>query len=72
MGLLEKIQNILGCEYISDIRMGEKLKSAKHLVASLDLSPYPTKDLQDVAEYLYEEDYIGRSREEVISFLKKN
>ena len=70
MNLFEKLRDMLGCEFISDIRNGASLKSAKQIVALLDLSLYPTEELRDMAEYLYGEDCTDLRKEEVISFLK--
>ena len=70
MDLFEEIQDMLGCEYISDIRIGARLNMARRLVASLNLSLYPTRQLQDMANYLYSVDCIYLSKEELISFLK--
>lgn len=45
MDLFEKIRDLLSCRYISDIRCGDNLVSAKKAVALLDLDVYPLSEL---------------------------
>ena len=70
MDLFEKIRDLLSCRYISDIRCGDNLVSAKKAVALLDLDVYPLSELKDMARYLYGGDYTDMSRNETVFFLK--
>lgn len=70
MDLFEIICNLLRCEYVSDIRLGDNLKTAESFLASLDLNSYPLSELKDLAQYLYGGDYTNMSKEEIVSVLK--
>lgn len=40
MDLFEKIKDLLGCEYISDIRNDRLRNTTKNIIAKIDLSSY--------------------------------
>ncbi len=70
MDLLEKVRNLLGCEYISDMRSERFLKTAKRIVSTIDLTLYSAKELADMTEYLYDKQIYDKSKNEIITYLK--
>lgn len=52
INLLEFIQYIIGCEYLSDLRSGIYNEKAKLLLQRLDLTQYSFKSIIDAIEYL--------------------
>ena len=50
--LLEFIQHIIGCEYISDLRSEDYNERARHLLDKLDHSYYSFDSIKDALEYL--------------------
>lgn len=70
MDLFEKIKDLLGCEYISDIRNDRLRNTTKNIIAEIDLSSYSALELADMAEYLYGVDMYGSDKDTVINFLK--
>ena len=70
MDLFEKIKDLLGCEYISDIRNDRWRNTTKNIIAKIDLSSYSALELADMAEYLYGVDMYGSDKDTVINFLK--
>lgn len=69
--LFKKLKDILGCEYLSDIRNKYTLNTAKNSVAELELSPYSAFELADLAEYLYGVNLYRANKSVIINFLKK-
>ena len=70
MVLFEKIKDLLGCEYISDIRNDRLRNTTKKIIAKIDLSSYSALELADMAEYLYGVDMYESDKDTVINFLK--
>lgn len=50
--LLEFIQYIIGCDYISDLRTEDYNEKAKRLLEKLDHSKYSLSAIEDAIEYL--------------------
>lgn len=48
MDLFEKIKDLLGCEYISDIRNDRWRNTTKNIIAKIDLSSYSALELADI------------------------
>ena len=69
MDIFEKIKDVLGCEYISDLRFGACCSRAKNIIKDLDLDVYSSAELNDLVFYLYGETQF-KSKEEVIRFLE--
>lgn len=51
--LFEDLRNLLGCDYVSDIRFA--LGRGRALMAVLNLELYPLDALEDAAAYLFGE-----------------
>lgn len=71
MDLFEEIRETLGCDYISDIRMGAALHDARRIIARKDLSAYPARVLADISDYLYGKNMFQAKKNDIIAFLKK-
>lgn len=72
MDLFESVRDMLGCEYISDMRSCRALqKDARKIVARLNLEAYTAHELADIAEYLYGRKVYGAEKKALISFLRK-
>lgn len=69
--LFEKLKDILGCEYLSNIRNKYTLNTAKNAASELELSPYSAFELADLAEYLYGVNLYRANKSVIINFLKK-
>ena len=69
MDIFEKIKNVLGCEYISDLRFVPRSSRAKNIIKDLDLDVYSFAELNDLVFYLYGETQF-KCKEEVIRFLE--
>lgn len=69
--LFEKLKDMLGCEYLSDIRHKCSLNTAKNAASELELSPYSAFELADLAEYLYGVNLYRANKSVIINFLKK-
>lgn len=69
MDIFEKIKNVLGCEYISDLRFSPRSSRAKNIIKDLDLDVYSFVELNDLVFYLYGETQF-KSKEEVMRFLE--
>ncbi len=50
--LFEEVRNILGLEYISDIRFEPNVKRAIATLKQIDLKEYPLSVLSDMANYI--------------------
>ena len=50
--LLEFMQYIVGCEYVSDLRTEDYNERAKRLLEKLDCSQYSFDSVEDAIEYL--------------------
>lgn len=53
MGLLEQIQNICGCFYLSDLRYFPYNLIAKIIFKSINLESYTLKEIRDAYEYIF-------------------
>ena len=51
--IFEKLRELAGCEFISDLRTGGNRTKARRLVKKLKLERYELRSLSDLAEYLY-------------------
>ena len=51
--LLELLKHTIGCEYISDLKFEPYNNRAKLILNQLNLDEYPSKQLEDVFEYIY-------------------
>lgn len=70
MDLFEEIREALGCEYISDIRIGTALRDARRIVAQKDLTAYSVRELADISEYLYGKEMYEAEKSDIITFLR--
>lgn len=52
MDLFEYIRTLLGCEYISDIRLPENRTLARRTFSEMNLSGYSQREINDMKEYL--------------------
>ena len=52
MDLFEYIRTLLGCEYISDIRLPENRTLARRMFSKMNLSGYSQREIDDMKEYL--------------------
>lgn len=52
MDLFEYIRTLLGCEYISDIRLPENRTLARRTFSEMNLSGYSQREIDDMKEYL--------------------
>ena len=68
--LFEKVRVLFGSEYIFDMRSERLLKTAKRVVATIELTLYSVKDLADMTEYLYERKMSDEDKAAVITYLK--
>lgn len=64
MDILEKIKDLLGLEYISDMKFEPNKSRAIKLLCELDLSQYSMKSLSDLFQYLLGENKEFGSNEE--------
>lgn len=53
MGLLDFIQFIVGCSYISDLKYEPYNFKAKELLKQLKLNNYPLNEIRDTIEYIF-------------------
>ena len=53
MGLLEQIQKICGCFYLSDLHYFPYNLIAKMLFNSINLQSYSLKDIKDAYKYIF-------------------
>jgi hypothetical protein len=60
MGLLEQIQKICGCFYLSDLHYFPYNVIAKALFNSMDLKKYNLKDISDAYNYIFTKKNKGR------------
>ena len=50
--LLEYLQSILRCTYLSDLRMEPYNSRAKQLMAQISLAAFPSRQVSDAYQYL--------------------
>lgn len=55
MGLLEQIQKICGCSYLSDLHYFPYNVIAKIIFKSMNLNSYTLKEIKDAYEYIFKE-----------------
>ena len=55
MGLLEQIQKICGCFYLSDLHYFPYNIIAKIIFKSMNLQSYTSEDIADAYEYIFKE-----------------
>ena len=53
MGLLEQIQKICGCFYLSDLRYFPYNLIAKFIFRTINLKPYTPEEISDAYEYIF-------------------
>lgn len=53
MSLLETIQSILKCEFLSDLRYEPYNKMAKEILKNINLKCYSSRDIYSTFEYLF-------------------
>jgi hypothetical protein len=53
LDLLEFLQYIVGCDYISDLKNEPYNSKAKLLLSQLDVSYYSLNQIKDATEYIY-------------------
>lgn len=58
LDMLEFLQYIIGCTYISDLRFEPYNKRAKRILEKLDLTNYSLDQVTDVIEYIYEKKWL--------------
>lgn len=66
--IFETLKNILGCEYISDMKFEPYRTKAKETLKSMDLSILSFSDLKDIAQYLYEKTDF-KSKDDILQYL---
>lgn len=66
--IFETLKNILGCEYISDMKFEPYRTKAKEALKSMDLSILSLSDLKDIAQYLYEKTDF-KSKDDILQYL---
>ena len=54
MDLFEELKSRIGCQYISDLRFGTDNELAKSIMRKIDVADYSLSELNDMAEYLYQ------------------
>ena len=70
--IFEDLKEKLGCENVSDLCYGEKQIWAKEKICKMDLSEYKLSDLEDVADYIYNQKEKFISVEQAKEFFDKN
>lgn len=70
--IFEDLKEKLGCENVSDLCYGEKQIWAKGKICKMDLSEYKLSDLEDVADYIYNQKVKFISVEQAKEFFDKN
>lgn len=70
--VFEDLKEKLGCENVSDLCYGEKQIWAKEKICKMDLSEYKLSDLEDVADYIYNQKVKFYSVEKAKEFFDKN
>lgn len=66
--IFKDLQEVMGCEYISDIRMCGKRIWIWKFMKKLELERYSLHELCNLAEYVYDEKIKFDSYEQVRSF----
>lgn len=66
--IFETLKNILGCEYISDMKFEPYRTKAKEALKSMELSILSLSDLKDIAQYLYEKTDF-KSKDDILQYL---
>lgn len=66
--IFETLKNILGCEYISDMKFEPYRTKAKETLKSMELSILSLSDLKDIAQYLYEKTDF-KSKDDILQYL---
>ena len=66
--IFETLKNILGCEYISDMKFEPYRTKAKEVLKSMELSILSLSDLKDIAQYLYEKTDF-KSKDDILQYL---
>lgn len=68
--LFEVLQELCGCEYISDLRSAPYLSKARSLMQTICFEPFSLFQLSDMAEYLYGRNQSFADRQEAADFFK--
>lgn len=66
--IFETLKNILGCEYISDMKFEPYRTKAKEALKSMEMSILSLSDLKDIAQYLYEKTDF-KSKDDILQYL---
>jgi len=70
--LLESLQELVHCTYISDLRFAPYQDQAKRELLKMDISHYPLPVLEEGIEYLFGVKLHFFSMDEAVRFLKSN
>ncbi len=68
--LFETIKEMVGCEYISDLRYGKSNKAAQQVLKNINLNKYTVSDLTAAAKYILGESIETTVKDEIIEFLQ--
>lgn len=72
MGLLERIREVAGCAYISDLVRDGYNDKARRALRKIDISEYSLSELADAAEYIFSEKVSFGSESEAKEFFLKH
>lgn len=53
MSIFEKVQEMIGCECLSDIKFKPYIKKTLNALCDIKLADYPISELEELAEYIF-------------------
>jgi hypothetical protein len=68
MDIFEKLENAIGCDYVSDLRFEPHCTKAKELLKTMEIEKCSVVELNDVTNYFYGKHF--SSADAAIRFLK--